>query len=563
MSGARTAVVLPDVAEVRELVASLCFSRGGPLPDWDEVYEVHCGVEGDVIDERPDLECVLLSFANGNKYWYPAKALIMGNSDGDAPGTPESSTASTLPLRKPFDARKEVTLSYGVKHRVIDLARRFFADPSVRLDPKILDGVLATECPNVNPIKPGIEVEWYAGTETVLRHLQGKFADLRQRLMHLEQEQALTSNGKYHHHHQLQQQQQQQQYPSRTSPWVDSPAANGHGGGVAAFSAAAFSPPPVEPLPRAAELQYAKEVSQLTAELRTSRAILQKLRAQRSAELAQLERAAREDAPAATSPKTGAAALQEIAALVRAENEELRIELAAAHDGRAAGERDYNEIAQQCRQLEERTRVQFEQMNALRGELDAVVRRKEREAPLLDFKALRQASNLSSLLSKQRRASPHVQPPASARTRQSNRSITPPSTTRGISSASSNVSGMRRTATPPARRTHASPFVPLSRGRSLSPPNNDAAAAAAAGDRRVRRSDSQPARRSTSNSSRKLHHTFEVPPASRPVRVAPSQQAMAKRYERSATTGSIRAASSIPPPPPDNPSTSRTLTYDR
>ncbi|KAJ9440168.1 hypothetical protein DIPPA_02565, partial [Diplonema papillatum] len=96
--------------------------RGGPLPAWDEVYEVHCGVEVDVIDERPDLECGLLSFANGNKYWYPARVLIMGNSD-EAPGTRKSSTASTLPL-----------LSNDAKHRIIEWTRRFFADPSVRLE---------------------------------------------------------------------------------------------------------------------------------------------------------------------------------------------------------------------------------------------------------------------------------------------------------------------------------------------------------------------------------------------------------------------------------------------
>ena len=67
--------VLSDTALVRKLVDSLCYSKGGPLPDWDEVYEEHCGATGEIIDERSDLGCVQLSFPDGHKYWYPSKAV--------------------------------------------------------------------------------------------------------------------------------------------------------------------------------------------------------------------------------------------------------------------------------------------------------------------------------------------------------------------------------------------------------------------------------------------------------------------------------------------------------
>eukprot|EP00754_Rhynchopus_humris_P040039 Rhum_TRINITY_DN23095_c0_g1::Rhum_TRINITY_DN23095_c0_g1_i1::g.177088::m.177088 len=67
--------VLSDVGLVRRLVDSLCYSKGGPLPDWDDVYEEHCGATGELIDERPDLGCLQLSFPDGHKYWYPSKAV--------------------------------------------------------------------------------------------------------------------------------------------------------------------------------------------------------------------------------------------------------------------------------------------------------------------------------------------------------------------------------------------------------------------------------------------------------------------------------------------------------
>eukprot|EP01060_Flectonema_neradi_P001021 TRINITY_DN1059_c1_g1_i1.p1 TRINITY_DN1059_c1_g1~~TRINITY_DN1059_c1_g1_i1.p1 ORF type:complete len:453 (+),score=107.85 TRINITY_DN1059_c1_g1_i1:40-1398(+) len=67
--------VISDVELVKKLVDALCFSKGGPLPDWDDVYETHCGVAGDIIEEREDLGCIQLGFDDGHKYWYPADAI--------------------------------------------------------------------------------------------------------------------------------------------------------------------------------------------------------------------------------------------------------------------------------------------------------------------------------------------------------------------------------------------------------------------------------------------------------------------------------------------------------
>eukprot|EP00755_Sulcionema_specki_P003854 Sspe_Gene.3928::Locus_1310_Transcript_1_1_Confidence_1.000_Length_1873::g.3928::m.3928 len=74
-------VVRKDVERVKMLVDALSQSRGGPLPEWDTVYESHCGMAGEIVEERADLGCVRIDFLDGYKYWFPAAAVtwIKGN----------------------------------------------------------------------------------------------------------------------------------------------------------------------------------------------------------------------------------------------------------------------------------------------------------------------------------------------------------------------------------------------------------------------------------------------------------------------------------------------------
>ena len=99
--------VVANVAQVKKLVDALCFSKGGPLPDWDDVYETHCGIVGEIIEEREDLGCIQIGFDDGHKYWYPIDAISKAwDTSVDEDPSPGTIAAAVLKSLIP-DARTE------------------------------------------------------------------------------------------------------------------------------------------------------------------------------------------------------------------------------------------------------------------------------------------------------------------------------------------------------------------------------------------------------------------------------------------------------------------------
>eukprot|EP01063_Lacrimia_lanifica_P028333 TRINITY_DN4112_c0_g2_i1.p1 TRINITY_DN4112_c0_g2~~TRINITY_DN4112_c0_g2_i1.p1 ORF type:complete len:406 (+),score=129.71 TRINITY_DN4112_c0_g2_i1:49-1266(+) len=149
MNGARKKLtVLPDVALVKKMVDALCYCRGGPLPDWDDVYEDHCGETGEVLEERADLECVQLEFGDGHKYWYPVQAM-------------------TTPVKKPTPQGLEETVIGKMKGVIAKEMSGYLKNCIGALENKYRMPDSGTE-------------DWLLGFEVVMRELSGAFDQTEQ-----------------------------------------------------------------------------------------------------------------------------------------------------------------------------------------------------------------------------------------------------------------------------------------------------------------------------------------------------------------------------------------------
>eukprot|EP01059_Diplonema_ambulator_P013584 TRINITY_DN24116_c0_g1_i1.p1 TRINITY_DN24116_c0_g1~~TRINITY_DN24116_c0_g1_i1.p1 ORF type:complete len:449 (+),score=108.29 TRINITY_DN24116_c0_g1_i1:120-1349(+) len=292
---------------------------------------------------------------------------------------------------------------------------------------------------------------------------------------------------------------------------------------------------------RISDFQYTRRMGEIERDLSLAHKLIHKLQEERRVDFEALE--ASKGSPGGRED----AALHEIIRLIRNENEELRMQLSSADQSTMVARKEAAELARQGKLLEDTLKEQSKSIEILKSELEEK-RRRDREAPLLDFKALRETP-----LTKNKR-----------------RAHTPPARIAGNA-------GMRRAAnfptgvTPPTKRGPT--FSVITATRSISPGNtgNTTSRTPMDGMRKITRSESLGTRGRKTTTARRTQSPEQINFGGVTITASNSgTHERPRRYERSHTTGSVRTGSSsriatLPPPPPvhhDPIPTSRTLKYD-